>query len=75
MNSLSPLLSPALLSGSLRINFSAEDVGIVNLARSSAAMVCKEVTEIPGYGWFIVILDPSGAALALWQMKTTLRRS
>ncbi len=53
----------------------AEDVGIVNLARSSAAMMCKEVTEIPGYGWFSVILDPSGAALALWQMKTTAATS
>ena len=38
-------------------------------------MVCKEVTEIPGYGWFSVILDPSGAALAIWQMKTTAATS
>jgi len=38
-------------------------------ARSLGATVAKEVTEIPGYGWFSVIVDPTGAAFGLWQMK------
>jgi hypothetical protein len=27
----------------------------------------KDVTEVPQMGWFSVIVDPTGAALALWQ--------
>lgn len=38
-------------------------------AKSLGATVCKEVTEIPDIGWFSVITDPTGATLALWQMK------
>ncbi|MBI5557176.1 MAG: VOC family protein [Deltaproteobacteria bacterium] len=38
-------------------------------AKSLGATVCKEPTEIPGYGWFSVITDPTGAALAFWQGK------
>jgi predicted enzyme related to lactoylglutathione lyase len=38
-------------------------------AQSLGASVVKEVTEVPGYGWFSVILDPTGAALGLWQPK------
>ena len=38
-------------------------------AKSLGATACKEVTEIPGFGWFSVITDPTGATLALWQMK------
>lgn len=38
-------------------------------AKSLGATICKEVTEIPGIGWFSVITDPTGATLALWQMK------
>ncbi len=36
-------------------------------ARSLGATICKDVTEIPGIGWFSVITDPTGATLALWQ--------
>ncbi len=36
-------------------------------AKSLGAAVCKEVTEIPGFGRFSVITDPTGASLALWQ--------
>ena len=36
-------------------------------ARKLGATICKEVTEIPGIGWFSVITDPTGATLALWQ--------
>ena len=38
-------------------------------ATSLGASVMKEVTEIPGVGWFSVILDPTGAALALFKPK------
>lgn len=38
-------------------------------ARNLGATICKDVTEIPGIGWFSVITDPTGATLALWQMN------
>lgn len=39
------------------------------LAKSLGAQVVTDVTEIPGMGWFSIIVDPTGAALGLW--KTT----
>ena len=39
-------------------------------ARALGATICKEVTEIPGIGWFSVITDPTGATLALWQINS-----
>jgi predicted enzyme related to lactoylglutathione lyase len=36
-------------------------------ARSLGAKVMKDPTEVPGVGWFSVIVDPTGAALALWK--------
>lgn len=41
--------------------------GSTEKARSLGATIVKEVTEIPGYGRFSVMIDPTGAALALWQ--------
>ena len=38
-------------------------------AISLGAKVVKEVTEVPGMGWFSVIADPTGAVLGLWQTK------
>jgi hypothetical protein len=38
-------------------------------ARALGATIAKDVTEIPGFGWFSVILDPTGAAFGLWQPK------
>lgn len=38
-------------------------------ARTLGATICKEVTEIPGIGWFSVFTDPTGATLALWQVN------
>jgi predicted enzyme related to lactoylglutathione lyase len=43
-------------------------------AKSLGATICKEVTEIPGIGWFSVITDPTGATLALWQMNPEYRK-
>lgn len=42
-------------------------------AKSLGATICKEVTEIPDFGWFSVIMDPTGASLALWQAKERAR--
>ena len=44
-------------------------------ARTLGATICKEVTEIPGVGWFSVITDPTGATLALWQMNPDYQKS
>jgi predicted enzyme related to lactoylglutathione lyase len=38
-------------------------------ARALGATVAKDVTEIPGAGWFSIIVDPTGAALGLWKSK------
>jgi predicted enzyme related to lactoylglutathione lyase len=38
-------------------------------AKSLGANVMKDVTEIPGIGWFSVIIDLTGAALALFKPK------
>ncbi len=44
-------------------------------ARSLGATICREVTEIPGIGWFSVITDPTGATLALWQTNPAYRKA
>ena len=38
-------------------------------AKSLGAKVMKDVTEVPGMGWFSIITDPTGAALGLWKPK------
>jgi predicted enzyme related to lactoylglutathione lyase len=38
-------------------------------AKSLGANVIKDVTEIPNVGWFSIFMDPTGAALALFQAK------
>ena len=38
-------------------------------ARELGATVPKDITEIPEFGWFSIIVDPTGAALALWKPK------
>jgi uncharacterized protein len=38
-------------------------------AKSLGAKVLADVTEIPDMGWFSMILDPTGAAFALWKPK------
>ena len=39
-------------------------------AKSLGAKVMKDVTEVPGMGWFSFIQDPTGAILGLWKSKT-----
>lgn len=36
-------------------------------ARELGATIVVEVKEVPGMGWFSVFIDPTGAALAVWQ--------
>jgi predicted enzyme related to lactoylglutathione lyase len=38
-------------------------------AKSLGATVMKDLTEVMGMGSFSVLLDPTGAAIALWQPK------
>jgi uncharacterized protein len=38
-------------------------------AKSLGARVLADVTEIPGMGSFSMLVDPTGAAFALWQPK------
>lgn len=36
-------------------------------ARQLGATIAQDVMEIGGHGWLSVIIDPTGAALGLWQ--------
>jgi predicted enzyme related to lactoylglutathione lyase len=38
-------------------------------AKSLGGKVMKEVTEVPGMGWFSFIQDPNGAILGLWKNR------
>jgi len=40
-------------------------------AQALGATIARDVTEIPDFGWFSVILDPTGAAFGLWQPKAS----
>jgi predicted enzyme related to lactoylglutathione lyase len=39
-------------------------------AKSLGAKILKDVTEVPGMGWYSVIADPTGAPLGLWKTKS-----
>jgi uncharacterized protein len=38
-------------------------------ARTLGAKIMKDITEVPGMGWFSILIDPTGACLGLWQTK------
>jgi predicted enzyme related to lactoylglutathione lyase len=38
-------------------------------AKSLGATVLMDQTEVPGFGWFSMIQDPTGAVLGLWQPR------
>jgi uncharacterized protein len=50
-------------------------VGVSNVAAATkkaeqlGAKIIQGKTEVPGFGWFSTIADPTGAVLALWQPK------
>ena len=47
-----------------------EDVtALTNRATSLGAKIINDITEIPGYGSFSIIADPTGASIGLWQPK------
>jgi uncharacterized protein len=39
-------------------------------AESLGAKIMTGVTEVMGMGWLSILIDPTGAALGLWQTKT-----
>jgi predicted enzyme related to lactoylglutathione lyase len=41
----------------------------IRQAEGLGAAVMKESTEVPGMGWFGVLIDPTGAAFAVWQIR------
>jgi len=49
------------------------DVEDINAATQKAkalgASVMKDVTEVMGFGWLSIIVDPTGAMLGLWKAK------
>jgi predicted enzyme related to lactoylglutathione lyase len=36
-------------------------------AKSLGATIVKEASEVPQYGWFSILQDPTGAVFALWK--------
>ena len=38
-------------------------------AKALGGKVMKDVSEVPGMGWFSFIQDPTGAVLGLWKTK------
>ena len=47
-----------------------DDINAANAkAKSLGAKIMKDTQEVPNMGWFSIIIDPTGAALGLWQAK------
>jgi len=45
-----------------------DDINAANAkAKSLGATIMKDTQEVPNMGWFSIIIDPTGAALGLWQ--------
>ncbi len=42
-------------------------------AKRLGATVLRGKSEVPNYGWFSVIADPTGAVLGLWERKAASR--
>jgi hypothetical protein len=38
-------------------------------AQSLGAKVMQDVTEVMGFGWLSIVIDPTGAAIGLWKPK------
>ena len=36
-------------------------------AKSLGAQIVRDVTEVPQMGWMTILIDPTGAAIALWE--------
>ena len=47
-----------------------DDIGeATKKAESLGAKIIKDSVEVPNMGWFTIIEDPTGAALAFWKPK------
>ena len=44
--------------------------GATKKAVSLGAKVIRDAQEVPNMGWFSILIDPTGAAIAMWQSKT-----
>lgn len=40
-------------------------------ANSLGATILTDKTEVPNFGWFSIIQDPTGAVLGLWQSRAS----
>jgi len=38
-------------------------------AKSLGATILRDVSEVPGMGWFSIVQDPTGGVIGLWQTK------
>jgi uncharacterized protein len=41
-------------------------------ARSLGAKIMQDSMEVPNMGWFSILMDPTGAVVAMWQPKTKM---
>jgi hypothetical protein len=56
-----PIRTAALGAAALLVS-----CAVVGYLRRLGATVVRDVTEIPGYGSFSIIQDPTGGVLGLW---------
>jgi predicted enzyme related to lactoylglutathione lyase len=42
---------------------------VTQKAETLGGKVMKDITEVPGMGWFSFVQDPTGAILGLWKSK------
>jgi predicted enzyme related to lactoylglutathione lyase len=45
--------------------------GTTERVRTLGGTVLKEPAEVPGYGWYSVLTDPTGATFGIWKPETT----
>jgi len=60
---------PGCLSHWLAYISVADVAATTKRAKELGAKVLRDRTEVPGFGWFSVIADPTGAVVALWECK------
>ena len=44
-------------------------------AKSLGGTIMKDVTEVPGMGWFSIIQDPAGSVLGLWKANPKIMQA
>ncbi len=44
----------------------------IKKARTLGGTVIEDITEIPDFGWYSVIKDPTGAVFGIWQPKNKM---